>query len=166
VTDGAAAAHPGEGRHSIVNDFLPAEATLPSDRQRLFVLFFTGTLIDLVVLGLFAEYSDKVHVDGFTTTLLAAIVLQILLKVTIAAEHRVLAKFKGKEGAAWKSLKYFTAWLILFGSKFVILEALSFVFGESVRFEGVLHGLVWVIIVVVAMVIIEELVVRLYRKIA
>ena len=166
MTDGAAAAHPGEGRHSIVHDFLPAEATLPSDRQRMFVLFFTGTLIDLVVLGLFAEYSDKVHVDGFTTTLLAAIVLQILLKVTIAAEHRVLAKFKGKEGAAWKSFKYFTAWLILFGSKFVILEALSFVFGESVRFEGVLHGLVWVIIVVVTMVIIEELVVRLYRRIA
>ena len=166
MTDGAAAAHPGEGRHSIVHDFLPAEATLPSDRQRMFVLFFTGTLIDLVVLGLFAEYSDKVYVDSFTTTLLAAIVLQILLKATIAAEHRVLAKFKGKEGAAWKSFKYFTAWLILFGSKFVILEALSFVFGESVRFEGVLHGLVWVIIVVVTMVIIEELVVRLYRRIA
>jgi hypothetical protein len=35
-----------------------------------------------------------------------------------------------------------------------------------VRFEGVLHGLVWVIIVVVAMVIIEELVVRFYRRIA
>ena len=166
MTEGAAAAHPGEGRHSIVHDFLPAEATLPSDRQRLFVLFFTGTLIDLVVLGLFAEYSDKVYVDSFTTTLLAAIVLQILLKATIAAEHRVLAKFKGKEGAAWKSLKYFTAWLILFGSKFVILEALSFVFGENVKFEGVLHGLVWVIIVVVTMVIIEELVVRFYRRIA
>jgi len=151
---------------SLAHDFLPAEATLPTDRQRLFMLFFVGMLIDLVVLGLFAEYSDKVHVDSFTTTLLAAVVLQILLKVTIAAEHRVLARFKGKEGAAWKGLKYFTAWLILFGSKFVILEALSFVFGESVRFEGVLHGLVWVIIVVVTMVVIEELVVRFYRRIA
>lgn len=151
---------------SLAHDFLPAEATLPTDRQRLFVLFFVGTLIDLVVLGLFAEYSDKVHVDSFTTTLFAAIVLQILLKATIAAEHRVLAKFKGKEGAAWKGAKYFTAWLILFGSKFVILEALSFVFGEKVKFEGVLHGLVWVIIVVVTMVVIEELVVRFYRKIA
>ena len=151
---------------SLVHDFLPAEATLPTDRQRLFVLFFVGTLIDLVVLGLFAEYSNKVHVDTFTTTLLAAIVLQILLKATIAAEHRVLARFKGKEGAAWKTAKYFTAWVILFGSKFVILEALSFAFGDKVRFEGVLHGLVWVIIVVVTMVIIEELVVRFYRRIA
>ena len=139
---------------------------MPSDRQRLFVLFFTGTLIDLVVLSLFAEYSDKVYVDSFTTALLAAIVLQILLKVTIAFEHRVLARFKGKTGFAWKSLKYFTAWLILFGSKFVILEALSLAFEKDVHFNGVWHGIIWLIIVVVTMVIVEELVARLYRKLA
>lgn len=151
---------------SIAHNFLPAEASLPTDRQRLFVLFFTGTLIDLVVLGLFAEYSDKVYVDSFTTTLFAAIVLQILLKATIAAEHSILAKFKEKEGVAWKSAKYFTAWLILFGSKFVILEVLSLVFAKDVHFEGILHGLVWLIIVVVTMVVVEELVVRLYRRLA
>jgi hypothetical protein len=151
---------------SIAHDFLPAEATVPTDGQRLFILFFTGTLIDLTVLGLFAEYSDKVYVDSFTTTLLAAIVLQILLKATIWAEHRVLARFKDKTGVAWKTAKYFTAWLILFGSKFVILEALSFVFEKDVHFEGVLHGLVWLIIVVVTMVVVEELVVRFYRRLA
>ena len=151
---------------TLAHDFLPAEATMPSDRQRLFVLFFTGTLIDLVVLGLFSEYSGKVFVDSFTTALLAAVLLQILLKATIAAEHRVLARFKGKEGAAWMALKYFVAWLILFGSKFVILEALSFAFGDRVIFEGVLHGLVWLIIVVVTMVIVEEVVVRIYRRLA
>jgi hypothetical protein len=139
---------------------------MPSDRQRLFVLFFTGTLIDLVVLSLFAEYTDKVFVDSFTTALLAAFVLQVLLKVTIAVEHRVLARFKDKTGFAWKSLKYFTAWLILFGSKFVILEALSFAFEKDVHFEGVWHGIVWLIIVVVTMVVVEELVARLYRRLA
>ena len=151
---------------SIAHDFLPAEASMPTDRQRLFVLFFTGTLIDLVVLSLFAEYSDKVFVDSFTTALLASIVLQVLLKATIAVEHRVLARFKGKTGAGWTTLKFLVAWLILFGSKFVILEALSFTFGANVHFEGVLHGLVWLIIVVVTMVIAEELVARLYRKLA
>lgn len=151
---------------SIAHDFLPAKVTMPSDRQRLFVLFFTGTLIDLVVLSLFNEYSDKVFVDSFTTALLAAIVLQILLKLTIAIEHRVLARFKGKTGAGWKTLKFFTAWLILFGSKFVILEALSIAFEKDVHFNGMWHGIIWLIIVVVTMVIIEELVARLYRKLA
>jgi hypothetical protein len=151
---------------SIAHNFLPARASLPSDGQRLFLLLFTGALIDLVVLGLFNEYSDKVYVSSFTTLLLAAVVLQILLKATIAAEHRVLARFKGKQGAAWKSLKLFVAWLILFGSKFVILEILSLTFGDQVHFEGMLHGVVWLIIVVVTMVVVEELTLRLYRKLA
>ena len=151
---------------SLAHNFLPAEADMPSDRQRLFVLFFTGTLIDLVVLSLFAEYSDKVYVDSFTTALLASIVLQILLKATILLEHRVLARFKGKTGFAWTAGKYFTAWLILFGSKFVILEALAMVFEKDVHFNGMWHGVIWLIIVVVTMVIVEELVARLYRKLA
>ena len=156
----------GGAMGSMVHDLLPAGATAPSNTQRLFVLFFVGALIDLVVLGLFAEHSDKVFVDSFTTMVIAAVVLQILLKATIVAEHRVLARFSGRKGKMWTAAKLFTAWLILFGSKFVILEALTFVFGDSVRFEGVFHGIVWLIAVVVTMVIIEELVVRLYRKLA
>ena len=151
---------------SIAHDLLPTEATMPTNRQRLFLLFFVGALVDLVILGLYDQYSENVHVDSFTTMVLAAIVLQILLKLTIIIEHRILAKFKGKAGAGWTSLKFFVAWLILFGSKFVILEALALVFGENVQFHGLWHGIIWVIAVAVTMVVVEELVVRFYRKLA
>jgi hypothetical protein len=146
--------------------FMPDAALTHSNRQRLFLLYFVGALVDLVVLGLFNEYSDKVYVDSFTTMLLASAVLQLLLKGTIAVEHWVASHFKNKVGGWWKALRFFCAWLVLFGSKFVILEALSLAFSEDVKFEGVFHGIVWLIIVVVTMVIVEELVVRLYRKLA
>ena len=146
---------------------MPVSATgTHSDRQRLFLLYFVGALVDLVVLGLFDQYSDKVFVDTFTTMLLASVVLQLLLKATIAVEHKVAAYFKAKPGGFWKFMRFFCAWLVLFGSKFVILEALTLAFGEDVKFEGVLHGIVWLIIVVVTMVIAEEIVVRIYRKMA
>lgn len=146
---------------------MPVSATgTHSDRQRLFLLYFVGALVDLVVLGLFDQYSDKVFVDSFTTMLLASVVLQLLLKATIAVEHKVAAYFKSKPGGFMKFMRFFCAWLVLFGSKFVILEALSFAFGESVKFEGVLHGIVWLIVVVVTMVIAEEIVVRIYRRLA
>ena len=148
------------------DQLMPAAAGIHSDRQRLFLLYFVGALVDLVVLGLFDEYSDKVWVSGFTIMLLAALLLQLLLKATIAVEHKVAAYFKSKPGGFMKFMRFFCAWLVLFGSKFVILEALSFAFGESVKFEGVLHGIVWLIIVVVTMVIAEEIVVRIYRKLA
>jgi hypothetical protein len=147
-----------------IDEFMPAGADIYTNRQRLFLLYFVGALIDLVVLGLFAEYSDKVHVESFTVMLLAAVLLQLLLKATIAVEHKVAGWFKGKPGGWMKFLRYFCAWLVLFGSKFVILEALSFAFGHDVKFDGVLHGIVWLIIVVVTMVIAEELTVRLFRR--
>jgi hypothetical protein len=161
-----AVAPSGATRHGGSDALLPADVRAPSDRQRTFLRYFTGALIDLVILGLFNEYSEHVHVYDFTTLLLASVLLQFLLKWTIIAEHYVLGFFTGKTGFAWKSLKLFVAWLILFGSKFVILEALSLAFGDLVQFHGIFHGIVWLIIVVVLMVIVEELVVRFYRKLA
>jgi hypothetical protein len=84
-----------------VHDFMPASAEMPSDNQRLFARYFTGILIDLTVLNLFAEYWSSVHVSNFTISLLAAVLLQILLKLTIAVEHKVAGLFTGKSGGAW-----------------------------------------------------------------
>ena len=36
---------------------MPASAETPSNKQRLFLRYYTGFLMDLVVLNLFAEYS-------------------------------------------------------------------------------------------------------------
>lgn len=145
---------------------LPASAELPSTRQKLFMRYFTAILIDLTVLNLFVEYSENVIIDSFTISLFAAVLLQVLLKLTIALEHRVAAWFKAKPGGFAKFLRYFTAWLILFGSKFVILEALVLAFGEDVYFGGPFHGVVTLIIVVVVMLIAEEAVVQLYRRLS
>ena len=143
---------------------MPAMGEAPSDAQRLFVRYFTAILIDLVVLNLFVEYSKHVNIDSFTMSLLAAILLQILLKVTLAIEHRVAAYFKAKPGRLMTFFRWFFAWVVLFGSKFVILEALSFTFGDKVRFEGPWHGIVALILVLVVMLVAEELVARLYRR--
>lgn len=144
--------------------FLPATAQAPSDRQRLFMRYFTAVLIDLLVLGLFEEYWDKVHVSSFTIMLLAAVLLQVLLKVTIAIEHVVANFFNARPGGFMKFMRFFCAWLVLFGSKFVILEALTVAFGDRVRFSGVFHGIITLIVVVVVMLLVEEIVVRFYRR--
>ena len=60
----------------------------------------------------------------------------------------------------------FFAWLVLFGSKFVILYAIDFAFGDAVYFGGPFHGVVVFIAVVVAILAAEEAVVRFYRALA
>jgi hypothetical protein len=128
--------------------------------------YLTATLVDLVVLGLFVEYWQYVSADSFTIILLAAVVLQVLLKLTIVLEHRLAAYFNARPGGFAKFMRFFSAWLVLFGSKFVILEALALAFGDRLRFGGPFHGIGALIVVVVAMLALEAALVKFYRTLA
>lgn len=136
----------------------------PSIRQRKYYRYLTAILVDLAVLNLFVEYWEHVSADSFTITLLAAVLLQVLLKLTISLEHRLAAYFNAKPGGFARFMRFFTAWLVLFGSKFVILEALALAFGDGLRFGGPWHGIVALIVVVVAMLAAEAALVLFYRR--
>jgi len=151
---------------SISSTLQPVSARVPTTAQALFVRYLLAVLIDLVVLGLYDQYSAKVEIDTFTTMLLAAVLLQFLLKATLIIEHRVADWFKEKPGTAWRIARFLSAWLILFGSKFVILEAIVFAFGDDVQFFGALHGVITLIVVLIVMILAEELVARTYRRLA
>jgi len=141
-----------------------ASTEVLATKQRLFMRYFTAILIDLVVLNLFIEYWRHVEIDSFTISLLAAVLLQVLLKLTLAIEHRIGEYFNSKTGAIAKFMRFFSAWLVLFGSKFVILAAINLAFGDEVSFGGPLHGIVAFIVVVIVMLVAEEAIVRFYRR--
>jgi len=144
----------------------PAAAQPISNKQGLFLRYFTAILIDLVVLNLFVEYSDRVIIDSFTTTIFAAVLLQVLLKLTIALEHKLAGFWNARSGGFARFMRFFTAWLVLFGSKFFILEALNVFFGEYIDFVGRFDGLLVLIVIIVAMLLAEDLVIRFYRRLA
>jgi len=138
----------------------------PTTSQRMYVRYVSHTLIDLTILNLFEEYWQHVTVDSFTISILAAVILQVLLKVTLALEHRVADYFNSKSGSLAKFLRWFCAWLVLFGSKFVMLGAIDLLLGDHVMFTGPLHGVVAFIVVVVVMVVAEGIADRMYRSLA
>ena len=71
-----------------------------------------------------ALLDGDVTIDSFTVSLLVAVLLQVLLKLTLTLEHRVAEYFNARTGPTARALRYFSAWLILFGSKFVMLGPL------------------------------------------
>jgi len=131
--------------------------------QVFFNRYFVAVLIDLTVLNLFDEYWDFVQIDSFTISLLTAVLLQIMLKITIQFEHRIARYFKSKPGLGAKILLWLSSWLLLFGSKLIILEAVNFFFGDRVLFTGPVHGLVSFIVVVLVMLIAELLVLKIFK---
>jgi hypothetical protein len=137
-----------------------------SRRQRIFLSFTFAVLVDLAVLNLFDEFWDYVYIEYFSISLLAALLLQSLLRVTISIEHRVASYFKKHSGLKAKILRGLSTWGILFGSKFVILEAINIAFGDDVLFTGPIHGLLAFIVVVIAVIVAEQIFSRVYRSLA
>lgn len=138
----------------------------PSTKQQIFLKYLTWVLVDLTVLNFFAEYWDKVTITSFGVSLFIAITLQVLLKMTIALEHRISVYMKSNEKLDKKILHIFTTWFILFSSKFVMLWILQLLFGDMIVFSGAYHGVVAFIVVVVAILAAEYMLTRIYKALA
>lgn len=130
--------------------------------QRLFVGYTLAILVDLTVLNFFDEYWEYVTIDSFTISFAAAILLQLLLKLSIGLEHKLANYFKTKPGTGTKVMRGISTYIILVGSKFVMLEAINLMFGDKVQFTGPLNGVVAFFAVVFVILISEITVSRIY----
>lgn len=104
--------------------------------QQFFNDMLSGTLLYSVVLGFFNDYTDILWTRSYSTTFMAALVMQILTYLTFALKDIVKAKFKGKEGKKYKIAMGFSLWLILFLSKFVFIAVIDFIFGSAIEIRG------------------------------
>ncbi|MCZ4410038.1 hypothetical protein O3Q51_14545 [Cryomorphaceae bacterium 1068] len=137
-----------------------------SNHQQFFNRLIVAVLVDLVVLGLFNEFWELVVIDLFSIALVAALLLQVLLKLTLVIEHKVAAYFNKKSGVMPKVMRFVSAWAILFVSKLLILEVINYAFGEHVQFLGPWHGVVAFIVVVIGILVAEGIVRKIYKALA
>jgi hypothetical protein len=112
--------------------------------QRLYAETVIGTLVYAVVLGFFDDYTDLVEVSSFSTVFLAAFVLQLLTWATFRVKD--LATGLVGDGVETRHTvgRGFAVWVVMFGSKFVFIEAIDLVFGDAVQFSGFVAVLVLV----------------------
>ena len=134
-------------------------ATMPTRQQMIFTSWAKDVLIYIIVLNLFVEYNPKIIIDSFTISIFTAVLLKILLEVILKLEHKVSEVFK-----SYKVLRILLVWLILFGSKFLILEVVDMVFGEHVELGKFLDVILLVITLMVAREVIQRIYISLGRK--
>jgi len=137
-----------------------------STKQKIFTKYLTFILTDLTVLNFFAEYWDRVTISSFGVSLLVAIILQVLLKMTLHLEHKTAEYFKSHENFMMKIARILSTWFILFASKLVMLGVLQFVFSGDIHFAGAYHGVFAFIVVVVVILLAEALISRIYKALA
>ena len=137
---------------------IPDPMEAPTRGQLIFYSWTKDVLIYIVVLNLFVEYVDKIVIDSFTISILTAILLKALLDVILGLEHRVAHFFEARPGNLSKFLRIMSTWLILFLSKFLILEVVDIVFGDHVELGKFVH----VLSLVIALMVAREVVQRIY----
>ena len=129
-------------------------------KQQRFASWTTDVLVYIVVLNLFVEFVDAIVIDSFWISILTAVLLKALLDIVMRLEHQVDAFFGNLGGSFYKFIGIATKFLILFTSKFIILEIVDIVFGEHVE----LGHLIDVLVLIIAMMATKAIMVKIYQS--
>ncbi|MGM1017201.1 MAG: hypothetical protein ACQEW8_06665 [Actinomycetota bacterium] len=103
-------------------------------------------LVYLVVLGVFSQVFPAVISETFLLALLTAILLKVVLEIVVWVKKRILARIRAGETVRSRVVNGAALLLVLPGSKFLVLELVALVFGDSVHLGG--FFLVTILIVV------------------
>lgn len=95
-------------------------------------------LVYVVVLNLFVEFLPSVLAETFSISLLTSILLKAMLEVVVAVKRRVGGRFRQASTGVGKLAAGVALWLVLVGSKLLVLVTVDLVFGDSVSLGGFL----------------------------
>ncbi|HEX6919786.1 MAG TPA: hypothetical protein VF314_06130 [Actinomycetes bacterium] len=90
----------------------------------------------VVVLNLAIEYVPSVISEGFTLSLLTAVLLKLVLEAVIILKTRVIDRLRAAPSKRGKAAAAVALWAVAAGSKFVVLELVDLVFGDAVSLGG------------------------------
>jgi hypothetical protein len=111
----------------------------------------------VVVLNLAVEYVPSVISEGFTLSLLTALLLKIALELVIVLKTHVVNRLRAATTGRAKAAAALSLWVVAAGSKLVVLELVDLVFGDAVS----LGGFIPVTLLVVALLVSRAAVRRL-----
>jgi hypothetical protein len=103
----------------------------------------------VVVLNIAVEYVPSVISEGFTLSLLTALLLKIALELVIVVKSRIVGGLRAASTRLAKAAIGLGLWVFAVGSKFVVLGLIDLTFGDAVS----LGGFVQVTLLILALLI-------------
>ena len=88
------------------------------------------------MLNLAVEFLPAVISEGFTLSLLTALLLKIALELVIVLKSRIVDRLRGATSRRGKVTAALALWAVAAGSKLVVLELVDLVFGDAVSLGG------------------------------
>ena len=134
-------------------DHVPDQDEDAADRlQPRIAAAVVDVFVYVVVLNLFVEYLPQVISETFTLSLLTAILLKGVLEIVVAAKNRVKARFRQASTPIGKVVAAVLLWVVLFGSKFLVL-----VFRDRVSLGGFFSVTALILVLLVSRAVVRRL---------
>lgn len=118
----------------------------------------------VVVLNLFVEYLPQVLSETFTLSLLTAVLLKGVLEVVVLAKNRVKARFRQASTPIGRVVAALLLWLVVFGSKFLVLEVVNVAFGDRVSLGGFFSVTLLILTLLLARAAVRRLLARPHQR--
>lgn len=107
-------------------------------------------LVYLVVLGAFTQLFPEVISESFLLALLTAILLKAVLEIVLGVKSKVIERIRSAKNIAARVVSVCTLLLVLPGSKFLVLELVALLFGDSVSLGGFFQVTALIIVLMLA----------------
>lgn len=106
-------------------------------------------LVYVVVLNIFVQFVPQVITESFSVSLLTAALLLLVLHGITMVKAPFKTRFKTSSSRTGKVLFGLTLWIVIAGSKFVVLGLVDRLFGDRVSLGGFFSvtGLILVLLV-------------------
>lgn len=105
-------------------------------RAKLSPAHVVDVFVYVVVLNLAVQYLPMVISETFTLSLLTALMMKLTLEIVVWLKDRAKGRFKAATTVPGKIGAALLLWLLLFGSKFVVLELVAWLFAGQVKLGG------------------------------
>ena len=104
----------------------------------------------VVVLNLAVEYVPSVISEGFTLSLLTALLLKIVLELVVLLKSRIVAGLRAANSRPVKVAIGLGFWVVAAGSKFVVLKLEDLLFGDAVSLGGFISVTLLIVVLLVS----------------
>jgi hypothetical protein len=111
----------------------------------------------VVVLNLAIEYVPAVISEGFTLSLLTAVLLKVALEVVVVLKANVVRRLRAASTGRGRATAALSLWVVAAGSKLVVLELIDLIFGDAVSLGGFVPVTVLVIVLLLARTAVRRL---------
>jgi len=135
-----------------------AEPVDPRRRRWLHAEDLVDVLVYVVILNLAAQYVPVVVSESFAMSLVTAVILKVVLEVVVAVKSRIRARLAAARRPVGRVVFAGLLWVVLVGSKFLVLHLEALVFGEYVSLGGFFSVTALIVVMLVGRGLVRRLI--------